>query len=401
MISGEPRQSRDTHLAAIAARATAPAFERPRSIFRSLLAILRWFSVNFLIFAVLAELMCVVFVHRKSWPSTRPTYHLNYNQFWADIYPAFGTWHRPDGPFTHQGGCFSVEYRTNSYGARDSERNRRSMEPRTIVLGDSFVEGFGLSDEQRLSNILERRTGREHLNFGSGGNFSPLQYFLVYKSMAQEFDHDLVVVGVLPDNDFHEMDLTWGRKHLAGRYRPYYAKDLSIVYEGRLRTNTSETTWDHVEAFLRAYLASYHVGQYLNSLAYWHSLTPYSGYNDYDDVDLTRLKKALSDLGETATARGSKVAVFLIPRLIDFERLQATGSNRLGPAMEQWGQQAQIPIKDLLPEMARRSQGDYRSYFLPCDGHWSKRGNEVAAEIVGGWLYGRNPVADGQTLGKP
>jgi len=29
---------------------------------------------------------------------------------------------------------------------------------------------------------------------------------------------------------------------------------------------------------------------------------------------------------------------------------------------------------------------DYRSYFLPCDGHWSAKGNEVAAQILEPWL---------------
>jgi hypothetical protein len=45
---------------------------------------LRVIAVNFLIFAVLAEIVSVVLVHRKSWPASKPTYHLNYNQFWAD-----------------------------------------------------------------------------------------------------------------------------------------------------------------------------------------------------------------------------------------------------------------------------------------------------------------------------
>ena len=150
-----------------------------RSFLKSFFSVLRLIIINFLIFAVLAELVCIVFVHLKSWPSSRPTYHLNYNLFWADINPSFGVWHRPNGHFYHQLGCFSVEYTTNSYGARDVERSLHSTQPRTVMLGDSFVEGFGLPEQERLSNILERDTGREHLNFGTGGVFSPLQYALL------------------------------------------------------------------------------------------------------------------------------------------------------------------------------------------------------------------------------
>ncbi len=58
----------------------------------------------------------------------------------------------------------------------------------------------------------------------------------------------------------------------------------------------------------------------------------------------------------------------------------------LGPLMEQRGQQAGIPVKYLLPEMDALSGGDYRSYFLLCDNHWSAHGSAVAADILLSWL---------------
>jgi hypothetical protein len=367
--------------------ADAAGAPRKRSVLGAVLYALRLIALNFLVFAVAAELVSIVCVHRKSWPSSRPTYHLNYNSFWADINPVFGVWHRPNGHFFHQGGCFSVEYTTNSYGARDVERSLHSSRPRTVVLGDSFIEGLGLRDEERLTNILERDTGREHLNFGTGGDFGPLQYALLYKTMAAAFDHNLVLVGVLPDNDFRDMSLAWGRDHHAGRYRPYYADDFSIVYTGQFDPNAGQRTWDHVEAFLRAYLASYHVGQFLYSRMFWRTHGAYSGYNDYTDVDLARLKTALHDTNTTAEAHHAKMAVVLIPSVNDFLRLHQSGTDRLGPVMQRWGHDAAIPVKDLLPEMDAQSHGDFRSYFLSCDGHWTARGSRVAAEILEPWLY--------------
>jgi hypothetical protein len=81
------------------------------------------------------------------------------------------------------------------------------------------------------------------------------------------------------------------------------------------------------------------------------------------------------------------MAVFLIPSVNDFLRLHQSGTDRLGPVMQQWGRDAAIPVKDLLPEMDAQSNGDFRSYFLPCDGHWTARGSRVAAEILEPWLY--------------
>ena len=371
-----------------AAPTTAPP-ARP-SLTQGVLYGLRVVLVNFLLFAVLVELFCIGFVHWKKWPSTRPSYHLNFNWFYIDSNPVFGIWHRPNTHFLNQEGCFSIEYVTNSYGARDIERSVHSTQPRTVVLGDSFMEGWGLPADERVSNILEKRTGREHLNFGSGGGFSPLQYSLVYRTLAAGFDHQQVLVGVLPDNDFHEMDGPWLSEKYAGQYRPYYKDDFSIGYLGTLRPNTAEGFWDRVEAGLRAYLASYHVGQYFYTRTLDKPLgDEYSGYNDYSDVDLARLKKALLDIKSTADAHGAKVSVMLIPRFNDFERLRKRGSNRLGPVMESWGRETGIPIKDLLPEMEARANGNDRSYFLTCDGHWSSRGAGVAADIVEPWVYGK------------
>jgi hypothetical protein len=359
----------------------------PRSLLKRALYVLRLVLVNLLVFAVAVELASIVLVHLKKWPSTRPTYHLTYEHYWTDTNPAFGIWHPPNGHFRRAEGCSSWEYSTNSYGARDVERSRHSSQPRTIVLGDSFIDGYGVNDSDRLTNILERRTGLEHLNFGTAGGFSPLQYALVYRTLASGFDHDRVLVSVLPDNDFHEMDKTWLEQNYAGQYRPYYNDDLSIGYTGVYHGEEHDGLWQRVEGLMRAYLASYHVGQYL-AIAHFTKYRTYSGYNDFSEVDLTRLEAALPDIKHTADQHGAKVYVLLVPRPNDFKRAQQ-GSDRLGPVLENWGAAHGIVIKDLLPEMVAATHGNYASLFLACDDHWSPYGARIAANIIEPWLYGQ------------
>jgi hypothetical protein len=367
--------------------APAAAGTQPRhSFWKSALSAIKLVAVNFLVFAVLVELICLVFINTTNWRSSKPTYHVNYNSFWADINPVFGVWHRPEGHFYHQGGCFSVEYTTNSYGARDRERSLHSSHPRTVVLGDSMIEGLGLADRDRLTNILEKRSGEEYLNFGTSGDFGPLQYALLYKTLASQFDHDTVLVSILADNDFLDMSLDYGKVHHAGRYRPYYASDFSIVYTGHVRPDAGESFRDHAEAVLRAYLASYHVGQYLYSSLYWRMAPPYSGYNDFTEVDFARLQKALLDIKSTSESRHARMGVFIIPTYNDFLRLQRSGANRLGPLLAAWGERNAIPVQDLLPEMYARAGASYPSLFLSCDGHWSPHGSAMAADVLQPWL---------------
>ncbi len=365
-----------------------------RSFGKRALSALKLLGINLLVLGIAVELASIVLVHLKKWPGDRPTYHVSRYRFWVVANPVFGMWHPANGHFLHQEGCFSFEYFTNSYGARDVERSLHADHPRTVVLGDSFVEGFGLPVDKRLSNVLEARTGREHLNFGTGGGFSPLQYALVYSSMASKFDHDRVLVEVLPDNDFHEMDAAWMEDHYPGRYFPYYRDDFSVGYMGKFNPNLLDEFGDRTDAFLRAYFATYHVVEYIQA-ARLYSIRPrlYSGYNDYSETDLARLQKALLDIKQTAGARGAEVYVFLIPRPHDFQRYRQ-GQDRLGPVLEAWGREAGIRVKDLLPGMDARGKGDYSAFFLPCDDHWSAQGTQAAADILQPWIY-NSPSSSG------
>lgn len=74
-------------------------------------------------------------------------------------------------------GCFarfawpeqSIEYRFNEDGLRDRPR-AEFRNGAVLVLGDSFVKGLGLPEEDTLSRVLERKVAsREELRFLNGG----------------------------------------------------------------------------------------------------------------------------------------------------------------------------------------------------------------------------------------
>ena len=137
----------------------------------------------------------------------------------------WGAWGVPNSVSRKTAGCFDVTYHFNSVGARDKERSLQGAD-RWIFLGDSFVQGFGIAEPDRVSDLLEGFTGREMLNFSSSGDFGPLQYKILYEQLAARHDHKGIVVGLLPDNDFVDNDPDWwnenkSKKHWL-RHRPYY-----------------------------------------------------------------------------------------------------------------------------------------------------------------------------------
>jgi len=142
--------------------------------------------------------------------------------FWDDISRQFGVWHHPKACFRHITSCYDVNYHTNSYGARDTERKKRRNGKRVVVLGDSFVEGLGVKKEERLTDFLESWTKIEHLNFGTSGDFGSIQEWLLYKDLASQFDHTDLFIFFLPGNDFRDNDPLY---FPSTRYRPYLKKN--------------------------------------------------------------------------------------------------------------------------------------------------------------------------------
>ena len=97
-------------------------------------------------------------------------------QYWAYIDPVVGMWRRPHADFVDEGRCYTTHYTSNSAGARDRERSvESSAERRVVVLGDSFVEGYGYDETQRFTELLEARTGIEFMNWGTSGAFGTIQ----------------------------------------------------------------------------------------------------------------------------------------------------------------------------------------------------------------------------------
>src|ERR1700750_770137 len=82
----------------IEAMPVAAASQR-RPFLKRILSGLRLFAINFPTFAGFADLSSLIYINVTKWPGSKPSYQVGYNDFSADINPAFGAWHRPNGHF--------------------------------------------------------------------------------------------------------------------------------------------------------------------------------------------------------------------------------------------------------------------------------------------------------------
>jgi hypothetical protein len=313
--------------------------------------------------------------------------------FWADVNRDFGVWHLPNASFHHVTACIDATYHSNSYGARDRERSRQSAgSRRTVVLGDSFVEGHGIADGLRMTDQLEQSTGIEHLNFGTGGAFGTIQELVLYRSMASSFDHSDVLLFVLPANDFTDND---PRQWPARRYRPYLRKRsdgadvyYTVKFEDRdldpLSWRKQWINWLSNHLYVLNVVREIRDGWRgpSNRQTSQEIAASYDGFTD-DGIDV--MTEALRELGASAGAR--RVRVFIIPVQSDLDASVRSGRpfpliERLKSAM---GAVSNLRVVDLLPDFVEYAK-DHRvstsAFFQSCDFHWSALGNTVAAAAV-------------------
>lgn len=117
----------------------------------------------------------------------------------------------------HEAGGYLL--RTNSTGFRSEKEFNVKKDPakfRILLFGDSFTAADGVSNKHRYSDVLETLLPNiEVYNFALPGTGTDQQY-LVYREIAREFEHDLVVIAVQVENI----------RRVAARYR------LSITADG-------------------------------------------------------------------------------------------------------------------------------------------------------------------------
>jgi VWFA-related protein len=350
------------------------------------------FALLFLVIvAGLLEFSASQLVKRGVWKVAPPNAYSPESQFYDGTHPIFGVWHLPNAEIEHPRVCFKVRYVSNSVGSRDRERERRSDDPRVIFLGDSFIEGWGLEVEQRLSDRLERATGIEHLNFGMS-YFGPYQSLLAYRHLAKGFDHTDVIMAILPENDFIDIDLDLALEiaDYSYRYRPYLRKtpdgyERFDYRENRLRRLLRRHSYSYgaarvAAANLRHRLSRHEIEEPLNSRFY-----------DFTDEQFDRLEYILAELADEA--EGKRLTVLLLPTVRDFDSYRPGMPTPLSQRLEAVGAREGFRIIDLLPFMAAQTE-EWERYSFSCDYHWSSYANWVAARAVFSELRGVSEVSE-------
>lgn len=355
---------------------------------------------------ILIEITCFIFIKTGYISATLPQFFTDprdtmvFPYTYADVNEHWGVWHY-NYPVKARYGCVTITCNPNSKGARDVERKVHSADTsRCIVLGDSFMEGFGIADKDRVSNLLESATGHEFLNFACS-DMGSTQEYLVYKHLASQYDHNTILLGILPANDFLNDDIQFDSSQSPLRYKPYWkgAYPNMTIYYYTDSLHKSEVNYDAYLHYKSTF--KYKLRHVLENTTCWFNILyffikkkggvdviakhtnsnqPYSGYYDYSPGELDRLKQSLLSLRKAAP--GKRIVVFTIPIASDWHRY---GNSKQFPplvsTLEQFCNTYNISYTDLLTTGSPDDQQNYKKQFFDCgDIHWNEYGNKWAAK---------------------
>ena len=362
---------------------------------------------------------------------------LNYSDFRTEE-EEWGAWHTKNAKAKQDTPCFAIEYASNEVGARGPSFLGNSAQS-VVLLGDSFAEGYGVKESETAANQLSQLLHVPVLNFGTAGNFGPVQEWLIYERLAKHYPHERLVLFVLPENDFTDNDYAYwqanGLNKLWGgageRYRPYYQKTATgysyfipkdavkypFVSE---KASWSQFLKDHFwfsNSLRTARIALLALRE--NTLRNQSSASPvqnpapnsvtntkstdtkvpdkkasdqqtpqqvvsHKAYSGYFDASSEQQLAALHFIDQIiAKSPAKEIVIVAIPVRADLERI-ANGANRHQQAWWQALRTAStrlhkpVQFLDLVDTLPK----DFDNVFLGCDGHWSAKGNRLAAEAI-------------------
>lgn len=127
-----------------------------------------------------------------------------------------------------------IEYRNNELGYRTKSFDQINWAESIVVLGDSYVYGAGLSEEDNLTSCIQRLTGYETINLGTF--YSPIEIscynsLMIYKNLPAP----KAIVQI------------WTTVNAYGNY----VKDDYITYTPKDNEYINEINWPKKNLFLR------------------------------------------------------------------------------------------------------------------------------------------------------
>ena len=272
----------------------------------------------------------------------------------------------------------------NQFGLRgpdDMQLNRTSGRKRILVLGDSYVWGFGVDQSKLFSAPEVHGTDEEILNFGVSG-FGTDQEYLFYLLKGEKFDVDQVVLAFTPYNDV--------ANNLASKQYSYL-KPYFTLNNGELVLHNNHVRNSAVRNFIRRFDRECRVWTLLGDglQGFANTLRPKRKQKDAErnlvvsDADRAGIELTLAilkKLKETVAARGAEFDVVFIPHKRRIEK-HLPENHPFVPLIAAGLTQMGVRYREPYPEFLRSAMAGVE-LFNPRDNHFNVAGHALFSKFV-------------------
>lgn len=349
--------------------------------------------LNLIIFEIFSLSMCT-FLDLCS----KPNYSLKKwdIKHWVN-HETYGVWHKEQSDFVHQSDCFSVKYFFNNFGAKDKVREVDGKN-RSLIIGDSYVEGYGVDNEKIFSYLLENESKNniQYLNFSTSGYFGSTQYFILISDLLEKIEFDRVILFLNPSSDFKDDSIEYGKIFHSKKYRPYFDSNTNQIfyYNEDYHTPTDENlkfkdildNYTYSYKFLRYLknqLLSFIKSKKINQLNNRTDRDYISYYEKYPEDSFLILKNNLFNINQMLLEKNIKFIVFTIPSKKDIEYFNGykKAKNNLDLVLKNYLNELGIKFSGILDTKNKQSKLD-NQHYLDCTDHFNEIGHQTLKDIV-------------------
>ncbi len=170
---------------------------------------------------------------------------------------------------------YDVSFKSNSAGFKDTDHDFDKAEGtyRVLLLGDSYVEGAGVTWQEQMGRVMERMAGEcgvalEVISMGMSG-WGQAHHLATYETLGRKFSPDMVITFFCV-NDFKDNF----KDENTGYSRPIYKIRQGKLVSNLDQTQKEETTAQKLKRLFLYRFESYFITRHLKSLLYQKFFVP-------------------------------------------------------------------------------------------------------------------------------
>lgn len=322
----------------------------------------------------------------------------------------------PDVSGQHQRHGFSVFVHQNQFGLRGPNTMRRektTTTTRMLVLGDSYVWGYGVDQDRIFTDPQVHQSEMELINFGVSG-YGTDQEFLLYLREGTFFEADEVVLAFTPYNDV-ENNLS---PKQYDKLKPYFtiSGHQLVLHRDHVRENKFQSGIDWVWSHSRVVNVLDKGFRTLQNRWFLRNMSrginvPQSGIlhpeavsaKDREGIELTL--RILLDLRDAVRSQNARFSVIFIPYKPHILK-KVSHNHPFVPLLAKRLEEFHIDYYE--PYFLFLHEKEAKQLFNEFDNHFSQGGHAIFGKIlvnpllrdITKDLYSRKGKKDGQRRGE-